>query len=81
MRDVNRRIALVDCHPSEFSCSNTADVDSFRNQFHFMKRAYSFAAVFIILMSWQALAANPPPDPADALYNRVMELYGQRKFA
>src|SRR5262249_26953021 len=46
-----------------------------------MKRAYSFAAVFFILISWQAFAANPPPDPADALYNRVMELYGRRKFA
>src|SRR5215471_15495692 len=35
MRDVNRRIALVDCHPSEFSCSNTADVDSFRKPISF----------------------------------------------
>jgi hypothetical protein len=49
--------------PSEFTCSNTADVDYFRNQFHFMKCAYS-----------------PPPDPADALYSRVMDLYGQRRF-
>ena len=34
-----------------------------------------------MLMSWQTLAANPPPDPADALYSRVMDLYGQRRFA
>ena len=46
-----------------------------------MKCAYSFAAVFVMLMSWQTLAANPPPDHADALYGRVMDLYGQRRFA
>ena len=46
-----------------------------------MKCAYSFTAVFVMLMSWQTLAANPPPDPADALYIRVMDLYGQRRFA
>jgi len=38
-----------------------------------MKCAYSFAAVFVMLMSWQTLAANLPPD--------LVDLYGQRKFA
>jgi hypothetical protein len=37
--------------------------------------------MFVVLMSCHVLAANPPPDPADQLYSKVVELYGQRKFA
>jgi tetratricopeptide (TPR) repeat protein len=49
------------------------------SDFHFMKRA-SLAAVFVALMAWNALAANSPAQPADELYDKAMELYGQRKF-
>jgi len=44
-----------------------------------MKRAYCLAAVFVVLMACQSSAANA--QPADELYSKAMELYGQRKFA
>jgi tetratricopeptide (TPR) repeat protein len=46
-----------------------------------MKRAYCLAALFVVLMACHSLAANPPAEPADQLYNKAMELYAQRKFA
>jgi hypothetical protein len=46
--------------------------------FHFMKYA-SLAAVFVALMAWHALAANPPAHPADELWRNGWSLSMKRR--
>jgi tetratricopeptide (TPR) repeat protein len=79
---VTHQIALVNCSPVLSLSSKTVRCKfRFQRDFYFMKRSYSLAAVFAVLMTWHALAASALPDPADEFYNNAMGLYEQGRFA